>query len=156
LRCRTRDTLQNHLDTANKQVLKTTKQLEALRSERETECTQYRALIKELQSRAKPTEPASPTNTDELQAKVSELQAEVALLTKQMLISHQSWVDENYNSTSSLRGVQADADEARVKYYEAMKELKVLRQRVVIEESPVPGTFTRFRKSLIGLREALG
>jgi hypothetical protein len=70
-----------------------------------------------------------------------------------MLISHQSWADENYNSTSSLRRVQAEADEARAKYYGAMKELKVLRQRAVIEESPVPGTL---EISLTGYREVLG
>lgn len=94
--------LQASLNKANKQFLKVSQQLSTLEHEKDTEIERYRLLVKDLQVRKKNLEP------DDQQAKINELQAEVDLLTKQMLISHQNWADENYELSMSLRDLERE------------------------------------------------
>mmetsp|Transcript_10786 Transcript_10786/g.21103 ORF Transcript_10786/g.21103 Transcript_10786/m.21103 type:complete len:409 (+) Transcript_10786:608-1834(+) len=133
---KSKDELQTNLNKANKQLFKAMRQLTDLEQSKEAEVTRFRGLVREMQSQK------SGEDSTELHMKIMELQSEVDRLNKEVELTHLATADEIKKLTLALRDAEFKGAETRMQYYEAIKELKVLKQHT-LEETQTKGALHR-------------
>lgn len=133
---KSRDELQANNDKLNKQLIKAMRQLTDLEQSKEIEVGRYRVLVRELETQK------SCTDATELHVKIVDLHAEIDNLNKELLANQLANADETKKLKVALRDAEFKLGEARMQYYEAIKELKELKQ-LKFEETQTKGAMTR-------------
>lgn len=120
---KSRDELQASLTLINKQLFKATRSIADLEQSKSAEIDRLKALVSDLQSQ-KPGQ-----DVGELQFKIIELQGEIQQLAKELTSSKLQSSEEIKRLTVALRDSEFKGAEIRMQYYEAIQELKVLKQQ---------------------------
>jgi chromosome segregation ATPase len=126
-----------HLVEANRQLFKAMRKLTNIEMASEAEIRRYRVMISELQGQKEAPETSDLQNKVlDLQGAVQALEAEVAALKEELAASKQAGAEEMQRLTIALRSSDFKAAEARMQYYEAIKDLKNLKEKTSGENTP--------------------